>query len=61
MVPKRLRSLDFIQYAYFYIDKIKRNPAIDNETLIGLKIIESVSERPGWSCFLFDGKLKGYS
>jgi hypothetical protein len=40
MVPSRLnKNVDFIQHAYFYIDKIKRNPAIDNEVLIGLKIL----------------------
>lgn len=39
MVPRRLRNMDFVQSAYFYIDKLKRNPAINNEMLIGLKII----------------------
>jgi hypothetical protein len=57
ILPHKARNPDFIQKMYFYVEIIKKNPSTDIST-IALAIIEKVNDRPGWSCFLFEGYLK---
>jgi len=51
IIPYKLRNPDFIQKMYFIIEKIKKDSSTDVD--LALAIIEKVTDRPGWSCFLF--------
>ena len=57
IIPYKLRNPDFIQKMYFIIEKIKKDSSTDVD--LALDIIEKVTDKPGWSCFLFEGFLKG--